>query len=229
MGWIFDIAVLVLVVVAAIVGAKKGFFKACVDFCGALIAMVAASLMSGPIAEWIFTTFFRPSLVEKISAAVMGLGAGDAVNAVFDSFPELIQRALEAAGITQGSIMAQLQDKTDSIAEGITDALSPMLINVIGVFVMLVLFVLFIVVLRAVATLLTGLFSLPVLSGVNGALGAVFDVFLLVLILWVILACLQVFVPMLSEAQQAKVYAFEQTSVLLKLLGSFNPAYNLMR
>lgn len=157
MGWIFDIAVVVLVIIAAVIGAKKGFFRACFDFCGALIAMVAAGLLSSPVAEWIFTTFFRPSLVEKISAAVMGLGAGEAVNTVFDAFPELIQRALEAAGITQGSIMAQVQDKTDSIAEAITDALSPMLINVIGVFVMLVLFVLFIVVLRGVATLLTGI------------------------------------------------------------------------
>ena len=152
-----------------------------------------------------------------------------AVNTVFDAFPELIQRALEAAGITQGSIMAQVQDKTDSIAEAIADALSPMLINVIGVFVMLVLFVLFIVVLRGVATLLTGIFSLPVLSGINGALGAVFDVLMLVLILWVVLACTQVFVPMLSAAQQVKVQAFENTSMLLKLLGSFNPAYHLMQ
>ena len=217
MGWIFDIAVVVLVIIAAVIGAKKGFFRACFDFCGALIAMIAAGLLSSPVAEWIFTTFFRPSLVEKISAAVMGLGAGDAVNTVFDAFPELIQRALEAAGITQGSIMAQVQDKTDSIAEAITDALSPML------------FVLFIVVLRGVATLLTGIFSLPVLSGINGALGAVFDVLMLVLILWVVLACTQVFVPMLSAAQQVKVQAFENTSMLLKLLGSFNPAYHLMQ
>jgi len=204
LGWIFDIAVVVLVIIAAVIGAKKGFFRACFDFCGALIAMIAAGLLSSP------------------------LGAGDAVNTVFDAFPELIQRALEAAGITQGSIMAQVQDKTDSIAEAITDALSPMLINVIGVFVMLVLFVLFIVVLRGVATLLTGIFSLPVLSGINGALGAVFDVLMLVLILWVVLACTQVFVPMLSAAQQVKVQAFENTSMLLKLLGSFNPAYHLM-
>ena len=216
MGWIFDIAVVVLVIIAAVIGAKKGFFRACFDFCGALIAMIAAGLLSSPVAEW-------------ISAAVMGLGAGEAVNTVFDAFPELIQRALEAAGITQGSIMAQVQDKTDSIAEAITDALSPMLINVIGVFVMLVLFVLFIVVLRGVATLLTGIFSLPVLSGINGALGAVFDVLMLVLILWVVLACTQVFVPMLSAAQQVKVQAFENTSMLLKLLGSFNPAYHLMQ
>ena len=217
MGWIFDIAVVVLVIIAAVIGAKKGFFRACFDFCGALIAMIAAGLLSSPVAEWIFTTFFRPSLVEKISAAVMGLGAGEAVNTVFD------------AGITQGSIMAQVQDKTDSIAEAITDALSPMLINVIGVFVMLVLFVLFIVVPRGVATLLTGIFSLPVLSGINGALGAVFDVLMLVLILWVVLACTQVYVPMLSAAQQVKVQAFENTSMLLKLLGSFNPAYHLMQ
>ena len=227
MGWIFDIAVVVLVIIAAVIGAKKGFFRACFDFCGFM------EVVDDPLChiciEWIFTTFFRPSLVEKISAAVMGLGAGEAVNTVFDAFPELIQRALEAAGITQGSIMAQVQDKTDNIAEAITDALSPMLINVIGVFVMLVLFVLFIVVLRGVATLLTGIFSLPVLSGINGALGAVFDVLMLVLVLWVVLACTQVFVPMLSAAQQVKVQAFENTSMLLKLLGSFNPAYHLMQ
>ena len=83
--------------------------------------------------------------------------------------------------------------------------------------------------LRGVATLLTGVFSLPVLSGINGALGAVFDVLMLVLILWVVLACTQVFVPMLSAAQQVKVQAFENTSMLLKLLGSFNPAYHLMQ
>ncbi len=52
---------------------------------------------------------------------------------------------------------------------------------------------------------------------------------MLVLILWVVLACTQVFVPMLSAAQQVKVQAFENTSMLLKLLGSFNPAYHLMQ
>lgn len=44
MGWIFDIAVVVLVIIAAVIGAKKGFFRACFDFCGALIAMIAAGL-----------------------------------------------------------------------------------------------------------------------------------------------------------------------------------------
>ena len=70
MGWIFDIAVVVLVIIAAVIGAKKGFFRACFDFCGALIAMIAAGLLSSPVAEWIFTTFFRPSLVEKNNTAV---------------------------------------------------------------------------------------------------------------------------------------------------------------
>ena len=46
MGWIFDIAVVVLVIIAAVIGAKKGFFRACFDFCGALIAMIAAGLLS---------------------------------------------------------------------------------------------------------------------------------------------------------------------------------------
>lgn len=225
---VLDAAAAVVIVLFAIVGAKKGFIKSCADFLGAVIAMIGAGILSNPAAQWVYVTFFREPLIEKISAAVVGLGTGEAVSAVFSGFPDVIQRALSAAGITEGSVVAQLQSGAKGVAEGITDALSPMLTGLIRVLAMLVLFILLLVVIRAVAALLTGLFELPVLHGINGALGAVFGALMAVLVLWIVLACVQVFTPMLSAEMQGAVRGALEGSILSGALYSFNPAYWLI-
>ena len=228
MQFVLDIAVLAVIILFAITGANKGFIKSCADFLGAAIAMVGAGILSGPAAQWVYVTFFREPLVEKISAAAMGLSAGEAVQAVFSGFPEVLQRALSAAGITQGSVVAQLQNGADSVAEGITDALSPMLTGFVRVLALLVLFLLLLVVIRAIAALLSGLFELPVLHGINGIFGAVFGALMAVLVLWIVLACVQSFTPMLSAEMQEKIYEALESSILSGALYSFNPAYWLL-
>ena len=109
MHFVLDAGVLLVIILLAVVGAKKGFIKSCADFCGSLLAMIGAGVLSGPAAEWVYSAFFRTALEEKITTAVAGLGAADAVDTVFSDFPDVIQRALNAAGITEGSVMAQLQ------------------------------------------------------------------------------------------------------------------------
>ena len=140
----------------------------------------------------------------------------------------MIQRALNAAGITEGSVMAQLQSGAEGVAQGITNALSPMLIGLIRVLAMLVLFLLLTIAIRAVATLLTGLFELPVLHGLNSVLGAVFGCLLAVLFLWIGLACVQVFLPMLGADIQNAFQTVLGESVFAEALYRFNPAYLLI-
>ena len=186
--------------------------------------MIGAGVLSGPAAEWVYNAFFRTALEEKITTAVTGLGAADAVDTVFSDFPDVIQRALNAAGITEGSVMAQLQSGAEGVAQGITNALSPMLIGLIRVLAMLVLFLLLTIAIRAVATLLTGLFELPVLHGLN----SVFGCLLAVLFLWIGLACVQVFLPMLGADIQNAFQTVLGESVFAEALYRFNPAYLLI-
>ena len=195
MHFLLDAGAVAVLLLLAVIGAKKGFIKACADFCGSLLAMIGAGILSGPAAEWIYGAFFR---------------------------------ALSAAGITEGSVMAQLQSGAAGVARGITDALSPMLIGLIRVLAMLVLFILLTVVIRAVATLLTGLFELPVLHGLNSLLGALFGILLAVLFVWIALACVRVFLPMLGTDVQAAVNGLLDESVLAGALYKFNPAYLLI-
>lgn len=223
-----DIAVLVTVVIFALVGAKKGFVKACADFIGAFAAMIAAGILSAPAAEWVYNTFFHDALMEKIASAVTGLEAAEAVQTVFAEFPAVIQRGLAAIGITEGNVTAQVQGGVLDIAEGIAMAISPMLIGFVRVLAMVVLFILLLVVIRALVSLLTGLFDLPVLRSVNGLLGAVFGVLLAVVTIWVVLACVQAFMPLLSTEMQLRIAELLDQSVLFDMLYDFNPAYSLI-
>lgn len=193
MKYLPDLAAVAVLVLFAVIGARKGLIRACADFLGSIIAMVAASMLSNSAATWVFDTFFRTSLEEKISAAIHDLSLGEAVQAVFKAFPGLIQRAFSAAGITEGSVVAQLQDSTKELSVGITDALSPMLIGLISAMALVVLFVLFLVLVRALASLLTGFFELPILHGLNTVCGAVFGALVSLSVLWVVFACVRIF------------------------------------
>ena len=49
-----------------------------------------------------------------------------------------------------------------------------------------------------------------------------------VLVLWIVLACVQSFTPMLSAEMQEKIYEALEGSILSGALYSFNPAYWLL-
>lgn len=228
MKYVLDIAAVGVVVLFACIGAGKGFIKSCADFLGTIIAMIGAGIFSGAAAEWVFDTFFHEALTEKVTELSAGLSEGEAVHAVFNRFPEMIQRALTAAGITEGSVVAQLQSGTTAVAEGITEALRPMLVGLISAMTMVVLFVLLLVIVRALATLLTGLFELPLLHGINTALGVVFGALMAVPVIWVVLACVRALTPILAADMQASIQKLMDGSLLAGAFYSFNPTYWLL-
>ena len=223
-----DIVFVALMILFAVSGWRKGFIRACADFLGAVLAMIGAAILSAPAAQWVYDTFFHTALTEKIAVSITGLGASDAVRTVFGSFPEVIRRGLLAAGITEGSVMAQLQGSTLDVAESITLAISPMLVNFIRVLAMLVLFVVLLVLIHGIATLLNGLFELPILKGLNRMLGVVFGILLAVVVIWVALASVQSLLPLMKPEWQNRISQALDSSMFFSVLYAFNPAYTLI-
>ena len=228
MRFVLDIGILLILGIFAYLGAKKGFIKSCGDFLGAFAAMIMACVFSKTAAEWIFGTFFREALTEKIAAAVTGMKTADAVSSVFRDFPEVIQRGLLAAGITEGSVMVQLQNGTVDAAEGITEAISPLMIDFIRILALVVLFILLMVVIRALINLLSGLFKLPLLNGINKLLGGVFGILMAVVAVWVVFACIKAYMPMLSAEMQERIVGAQEHSALLRSFFEINPAFTLI-
>jgi hypothetical protein len=219
MGYTLDIVLVAVCVVFVAIGAHRGFIRSAAHFLGAVVAASLAGLLGGAAAQWVFDTLFRPGLVERIGESLASLGSGDtytAVQGVFASLPDFILRALEQAGVTAASVTEALAGQSGQAADLIADALAPVFVGFLKVLAVIVLFCLFMIVVRIVANLLATVFHLPILRAVDGLLLAVISI-------WIVLAAVQVFTPMLAADTQAQVETALRQSYLAGLVVNWNP------
>lgn len=232
MNMILDIGLLCVFLFFILIGVKRGFIRSAVHFLGAVIAAFLASALGGAAAKWVFDTLFREALVSKIGETIFSLGgqgAAAAAEETLSSLPDFIQRALEEAGITVGSLQGMLASKTGEAAELIADALSPVFISFLKVLAVIVLFMLFTMLVRVLANLVASVFRLPVLRQLDGLLGGVFGFLLALVALWILVSAVQVFIPMLAVGARADLEEALDHSLLAGLLIKSNPMGTMFR
>lgn len=226
MGYVWDIVFVGVCVLFVAIGAHRGFIRSAAHFLGAVISACLAALLGGAVAQWIFDTLFRPALVERIGESLTNLGNGDtytAVQGVLTTLPDFVLRALEDAGVTAASITDTLAGQSGQAAELIADSLSPVFVGFLKVLAVIVLFSLFMIVVRLLANVLSTTFRLPVLNAVNGLLGGVFGFLLAVVSIWIVLAAVRVFTPMLAADTQAQVETVLRQSLVAGMIVHWNP------
>ena len=208
------------------IGAHRGFIRSAAHFLGAVFAASFAGILGGPVAQWLFDMLFRPALVERIGESLIELGHGDTytmVQGVFASLPDFLIRALESGGVTAASVTEAMAAQSGQAADLVASALAPVFVGFLKVLVVIVLFCLFMVLVRVVSNLLAAAFRLPVLNAVDGLLGVVFGLFLAVVSIWIVLAAVHVFTPMLAADAQAQVEAALRQSYLTGFVVYWNP------
>ena len=226
MGYALDLIIVVVCVLFVAIGAHRGFIRSAAHFLGAVIAASFAGLLGGPVAQWLFDILFRPALVERIGESLTELGNGDTytmVQGVFASLPDFLIRALESGGVTAASVTEAMAAQSGQAADLIASALAPVFVGFLKVLVVIVLFCLFMVLVRVVSNLLATAFRLPILNAVDGLLGGVFGLFLAVVSIWIVLAAIHVFTPMLAADAQAQVETALRQSYLTGLVVHWNP------
>lgn len=226
MGYVWDLVFVGVCVVFVAIGAHRGFIRSAAHFLGAVISACLAALLGGAVAQWIFDTLFRPALVERIGESLSSLGNGDtytAVQGVLATLPDFVLRALTDAGVTAASITEALSGQSGQASEMIADSLSPVFVGFLKVLAVIVLFSLFMIVVRIVANALSTAFRLPILSAVNGLLGGVFGLMLAVVSIWIVLAAIRVFTPMLAADTQAQVETALRQSYVAGMMVHWNP------
>lgn len=226
MGYVWDVVFVGICVAFVAIGAHRGFIRSAAHFLGAVISACLAALLGGAVAQWVFDALFRPALVERIGESLANLGNGDtytAVQGVFSSLPEFVLRALEDAGVTAASVTEALAGQSGQAADLIADSLSPVFVGFLKVLAVIVLFCLFMVVVRILANMLSTVFHLPVLNAVNGLFGGVFGFLLAVVSIWIVLAAVRVFTPMLAADTQAQVETALRQSLIAGMMVHWNP------
>lgn len=226
MGYVWDLVFVGVCVVFVAIGAHRGFIRSAAHFLGAVISACLAALLGGAVAQWVFDTLFRPALVEWIGESLSSIGNGDtytAVQGVLATLPDFVLRALTDAGVTAASITEALSGQSGQASEMIADSLSPVFVGFLKVLAVIVLFSLFMIVVRIVANALSTAFRLPILSAVNGLLGGVFGLMLAVVSIWIVLAAIRVFTPMLAADTQAQVETALRQSYVAGMMVHWNP------
>ena len=226
MGYILDGIILLICLLCVLIGVKRGFIHSVVRFLGSIIAALLASALGGVLAQWLFDTMFRGAMVEKINSSLQTLGADNAAAAtsqVLASLPDFLVRALEEAGVTLETVSHAINGQTSGAAGMVVDYLSPVFVNFLKVLAVIVLFFLFMTIVRLLAALVGDILRLPILKEVDGLLGGVFGFLLAMVSVWVVVAGVMVFMPMLDSGTQQQVQEALDGSLLTGVLVNMNP------
>lgn len=226
MGYVLDAVIIGVCLICVLVGVQRGFIRSAVHFLGSVIAACLASVLGGAAAHWLFDNFFRNAMVEKISSTLDSLGAGSATAAVeqiLASLPDFLVRALEDAGVTASSVSGEITAQTGQAAVMITNYLAPVFISFLKVLAVIVLFFLFMIMVRFLASLVGKLLKLPILGTVDGLLGGIFGFLLALLSVWIVVAALTVFMPLLDASTEYQVGEALNGSLIAGTFVDMNP------
>lgn len=226
MGYFLDGIIVAVCLVCVMVGIRRGFIRSIVHFLGSIVAVCLSSILGGILAKWLFDTMFREAMVDKINTSLQGLGAENAAQAaeqILAQLPDFIVRALEDAGVTAAAISGGITAQSSQAAGMITDYLAPVFIGFLKVLAVIVLFFLFMTLVRVLASAVGHMLHLPVLSQVDGLLGGVFGFLLALVGVWVVIAGVLVFTPMLDSTAQQQIDSALDSSIIAGIFVNMNP------
>lgn len=221
-----DVILVVVLLLFTLLGVRRGFIRSAAYFLGSVMASVLSSALGGAVADWVFQTLFRDALIERVAESIETLGRNNtsaALQGLLDTMPDFIVRVLDSAGVTAATLEGALVGQSGEIATLVADSLAPVFTNFLKVLAVMVLFLLFMMIVRSAADTIGRLFRLPGFRQINRILGGVFGFLLALVAVWVVLAAVQVFTPMLSAEMQAQLQSQLDHSLVAGVIVSCNP------
>lgn len=229
MNFILDLILAAVLVLFFIRGWRKGFVVELIDLVGVIAAALLAMGLGELVTNWVYATFMREPLAQRIAAAVTStVPTMEEIHAMLEGFPAFIVRALEHYGITEQSLYASASGAEGSLTVALADAVSPVILTVLKFFVVILLFFILLMALRAVSRMLSVAFRIPLIRQVNEILGAVLSLLKGVIVVWLVCAALNIAVPMLRPAARDKVEDCIHASIIFDVVYEHNPVYSLL-
>ncbi len=211
--YILDGLILLLALIIVIYSAKKGFVSTVLGTVSVVGATVLSRNLSIIASEFIYSSFLRVKITEKICDAVNGLSDSitipEKVDAMLSSFPVWMLRISEASGIDLKTLSYELL-KTDSsgevFIENFTDSVVyPVVTEILNILFFVIFFVLLIVLFFNISKLLSKIIQkLPIIGKANTFFGFVLGVLKSFAIVFIICSILNI-VAFLFEIQELKL------------------------
>lgn len=177
MTFVIDALLVVLFVFCVWLGWKRGFIKTISGLIALVVAILLASLLSGPIANAVYTDAVHPTVLSALEEHIGGeiLPTAEEADAALNNLPAFVAGLLENGGITSG---ADVVDKLNTVAPGANIAqtvadtvVTPIVLPMLQMLISVVLFLIAYIIASLALRMLDLVAKLPVLKQLNRLLG----------------------------------------------------------
>lgn len=171
MSYVLDLILLVIIALAVLISAHKGFVRTIIEVVGFFAAIVIALTVSRPLADATYRT-----LIEKPMLTAADSTVGDIAGSVWDALPDFITENAEIFGISKEAVAETVGESAGESASAAAQKASEALVKpaatrLIGGLYACILFIILMIVVQLLARLINKLFSFHLVGKVNRTLG----------------------------------------------------------
>lgn len=221
MEYIFDIGLVLIVLISAFIGKKKGFVKCILNLVKSIAAFIFAKIAADYASVYLFENFFAKKLTEKITQSLY-ISSKLPGETVWESLPSFVQSILEKSGINSENIFtvsefADLSEITASTINSVKEILVPF----IALILLVLFFVVFSLLLSIVIKLIDKVFKLPVLNSLNAFFGTIVGFVFGILIIFILCSYLNDIILLLPKEASEVISKLSETSKIKEIFESF--------
>ncbi len=180
---ILDVIVVSIILIYALISAKRGFVRTAIELIGFGFAVYLSFTLSSMVAEGVYTSMVQPAIVDTVVDTVGDTAASSidkAVDAAFEKMPKFVVKSADNLGVTSQKVKNDITSNTvnnnsiQNIAITISDSVvKPVVVPLIKAIVGFILFVILLFVVKLLARIVNKAFSIPLIGGINKTLGGV--------------------------------------------------------
>ena len=232
MAYAFDGAILALFALLVWLGHRRGFIKTVSGVVAFVAALVLSSMLSGPVAGFVYNTFVEPPVLDTLTAQIgEGSPAAGQLDAALEQMPAFITNRMEANGLHSGAAILERiggAQEGETVAESITrQVVEPVAVPLLKSVCMLLLFLILLIVITILLKAVDLVAKLPLLKQLNKALGVVAGI--LQGLLWVFFAVMVLQLIAQMGWISAVTPALLEDTILIRAINSFNPMTSALR
>lgn len=175
--YIFDIALLVILIICVIYGCVKGFLSMFVAFVGRIAAVILALILSSFFAKYAYSTFIEPQVTETVNAKVEEIletdknaAAEEIINKATEGMPEFIKNS----ALSCSNLIKIDDDKKAEIADTIEESvISPIVSSAMQIVIFIILLTIFLIIVKFLSKSFGEINDWPIVGKLNRFLGGV--------------------------------------------------------
>ena len=178
---IADIIIALIIVLFIIIGVKRGIARTILNIVGLFATYMFASYLSKLLAQLVYNTFLKQTVVNNINEFIAVNGLDYAASNCLGALPDWANAIVSAIVSLLGGSCEQFAQSIDSqatialssSAENIETAVETAAVAVFAMILLIVLFIVIFIILKKLIRLVLKVFKAPVLKQVNGLFGGV--------------------------------------------------------